>query len=280
MVKTIRNIVCILFPMLACMMMNSCQVIPVEDREWKVDSVRLTTQRALLVEYTGWRCPNCPRAAEKAHEMMESNPGGLVVVECHPATNGLTRPDRGGKDDYTCPEADEYYSYMSGMTDTPFPTGVFDFMPQSDGTYFTAESTWGAQMMRSCQREMQVDPIAEVTYDEESRKVHISVVLRLGETELKELQCVVWLTEDSIVGQQYMPDGSRVSDYVHNHVLRQVLTDLWGVTIPLEGVGAPSADVEGVVLEKVEARNANIVVLLMVDKKVLNVGTTPLVNEL
>lgn len=275
-----RNIVLFLFSMLACVLMNSCQVIAEADREFKVDSVKLSAQRALLVEYTGWRCPNCPRAAEKAHELMKSNPGGLIVVECHPASNGLTRPDRGGKDDYTCPEADEYYLYMSGMTDTPFPTGVFDFTPQADDTYFTDESSWGAQMMRSCQREMQVDAMAEATYDGESRKVHVGVALQLGETELREVQCVVWLTEDSIVGQQFMPDGSRVNDYVHNHVLRQVLTDLWGVTVPLEGEMVPSAEVDGVVLEKVEPKNANIVVLLMADKQVLNVSTCPLVIKL
>lgn len=280
MVKIIRNIVCVLVLILSCALMNSCQVIGEADREFKVDSVKQSAQRALLLEYTGWRCPNCPRAAEKAHELMASNPGGLIVVECHPATNGLTRPDRGGKDDYTCPEADGYYLYMSGMADTPFPTGVFDFTPQADGTYFTDENSWGAQMMRSCQREMQVDPIAEVTYDAESRKVNVSIAIRLGETELKELQCVIWLTEDSIVGQQFMPDGSRVKDYVHNHVLRQVLTDLWGVTIPVEGEYALSAEIEGVVLENVVAKNANIVVLLMANKQVLNVSTRPLVVDL
>lgn len=266
--------------MVACAMLNSCQVIAVDDREWKVDSMRIPdpaaiVRRALLVEYTGWRCPNCPRASNYAHELQESNPGGLIVVEFHPATNGLTRPDRGGKDDYTCPEADEYYLYMSGTTDTPFPTGVFDFMPQEDGTYFTDESTWGVQMLKSCQREVVVAPIASATVDAASREVQVDVTIVSVVESAAGLQCVVWLTEDSIIGQQY--EGMvKKSDYSHNHVLRQSLTNVWGLDVQLAGVPT-QVPVSGVVREDVVLQNAHIVVVLMREKQVLNCCEVPLV---
>ena len=241
----------------------------------RISSPDEIAQRALLVEYTGWRCPNCPRASHYAHELQNNNPGGLIVVELHPATNGLTRPDRGGKDDYTCPEADEYYLFMSGMTDTPFPTGVFDFMPQGDGTYFTDESTWGLQMLRSCQRPMVVAPTAKASVNAASREVQVDVtVIPVDEAELN-LQCVVWLTEDSIVGQQY--DGKeKKTDYVHNHVLRQSLAGVWGTDVLLAGEET-LVHVSDIVREGVALQNAHIVVALMHDKQVLNCCQVPLV---
>jgi hypothetical protein len=45
----------------------------------------------------------------------------------------------------------------------------------------------------------------------------------------------VWVLEDSIQAVQFMPDGSRDREYIHNHVLRKEANGMWGeeVTIAL-----------------------------------------------
>ena len=43
------------------------------------------------------------------------------------------------------------------------------------------------------------------------------------------------LIEDGLVVTQRQPDGSDNENYVHNHVLRDVITDVWGADIECTG---------------------------------------------
>ena len=54
---------------------------------------------------------------------------------------------------------------------------------------------------------------------------------------LRNAHLNVWLTESNITAMQLQPDGSNKTDYVHNHVLRHVLTPAYGEVV--------SADAEG-----------------------------------
>ena len=45
----------------------------------------------------------------------------------------------------------------------------------------------------------------------------------------------VYLIEDGIVAAQSLPDGSKDNEYVHNHVLRDVITDVWGAEVDCTG---------------------------------------------
>lgn len=255
--------------------LSGCQVIGEDDRYIRLEGSK-TDRVNLLVEYTGWRCPNCPKAANAAHELLEANDGNLVVVELHPALNGLTRPDRGGRDNYQCPEADVYYQYMGGTNVTPFPTGVLNFEKQPSGVFFTDYSAWGKAVHDGCLVVPEVK-VADVNavMDSETRELVVYVSIE-GESEtLHEVECVVWLIEDDIIGQQIMPDGHTEAAYSHNHVLRQVIGEVWGETVQVKKDEPTICMQYGQVLDQVEEENAYAVVLLMKDKRVLNcnIGT-------
>lgn len=250
--------------------LSGCQVIGEDDRYIRLEGSK-TDRVNLLVEYTGWRCPNCPLAANAAHDLLEANDGNLVVVELHPPLNGLTKPDLGNKDNYQCAEADVYYQYMGGTNVTPFPTGVLNFEKQPSGVFFTDYSAWGKAVHDGCL----VVPEVKVTdlnavMDSETRELVVYVSIE-GESEtLHEVECVVWLIENDIVGKQYMPDGSKNKEYSHNHVLRQVIGDVWGETVQVKKDESTIYMQYGQVLDQVEEENAYAVVLLMKDKRVLN----------
>lgn len=188
-----------LFIYMVILCLVSCEVIPEGERLIELP-VSFTGERThVLIEYTGFRCVNCPKAAETAHELQSLYGERLIVVAMHPASNPFTQ----GLYDYTCPAADSIYRWMGGTASTPFPTGNIN-MVATDGSYFMDPTEWPAAL---------------------SHAMEDTVV------NLSAFRKSYWLVEDSVPGVQAMPDGSVNTNYYHRHVLRAV-SDEANMTIP------------------------------------------------
>ena len=184
---------------LTAIILTGCELIPDGERYKPVDS-RTGTRCHVLIEFTGFRCVNCPEASELAQTLQETYEGKLVVVAMHPASNPFTQ----GKYDYTCPAADSIYQWMGGDASTPFPAGNIDMKPYN-GEWFVNSSQWPTMVYEAMQ-----------------------------ETEIPnpyQLKTSYWLVEDSVLGVQAMPEG--VNDhYYHRHVLRGVWEEEAAIVVP------------------------------------------------
>ena len=202
-----------LFYIVALVLLAGCQVIKEEERYIPFEQQTDNTRTHVLIEWTGFRCVNCPTAAELAHELTQIYDPQLIVVAMHPASNPFTQ----GLYDYTCPEADEYYALMGGNESTPFPKGNINFTP-SDGTYMLEPSQWAAELTKQMRDSVSINLQVTLAADSETRKVTISTSTNADTVNLYDL--TYWLVEDSIHGAQAMPDGTYNTDYYHRHVLR------------------------------------------------------------
>ncbi len=188
-----------LYIVLAALCLAGCELIPDEERYKPVDS-HTGTRCHVLLEFTGFRCVNCPAASELAQNLQQTYRGQLYVVALHPASNPFTQ----GKYDYTCPAADSIYQWMGGDASTPFPAGNVDMKPY-EGEWFANSSEWPTMVYEA-----------------------------MNETEIAnpdQLKTSYWLVEDSVLGVQAMPDG--VNDhYYHRHVLRGVWDEEAAIVVP------------------------------------------------
>lgn len=178
--------------MMIGLILCGCEVIDEKDRLLPVPMPTMSDGRAhVLVEFTGFRCVNCPSAAQTAQALKDIYDERLVVVALHPESNPFTQ----GTYDYTCPEADEVYRFMGGTATTPFPTGNIDMQATENG-YFIDPVEWTAQL-RTVMADTLWDPnsLYDISY---------------------------WLVEDSVLGAQAMPDGTVNMHYYHRHVLRAI----------------------------------------------------------
>ena len=73
--------------------------------------------------------------------------------------------------------------------------------------------------------------IANIAYDAASKTLNLDVSVTANESVTGRLQ--VWLTESGVVQQQYMPDGTKNNQYVHNHVLRASVNAPYGDPLTL-----------------------------------------------
>lgn len=243
----------------------SCEVIPEDDRYIPID-MEMTNRTTLLVEFSALKCVNCPDAAEEAHKLLEMYGDRLVVVEMHPATNSLTaaKPEW----DYTCEESDVYYTYFGGSNTTPFPTGVVN-MTKTDGSYFLAHSLWGAAYQESAGKISHIDIQHWVDYNEETGIVSFQADITNLSSAAMDIQYIVWLTEDSIIGPQLMPDGTLNQQYAHNHVLRDAITDVWGMPLAMDVYATQHLELSYTLPEKVNPAHCNIVSVVMKDGEVI-----------
>ena len=189
-----------IYIVLAALCLAGCELIPDEERYKPVDS-RTGTRCHVLLEFTGFRCVNCPAASDLAQNLQQTYEGKLYVVALHPASNPFTQ----GKYDYTCPAADSIYQWMGGNASTPFPAGNIDMMPY-EGEWFANTNQWPTMVYEA-----------------------------MNETEIPnpdQLKTSYWLVEDSVLGVQAMPDGTVNDHYYHRHVLRGVWDEEAAIVVP------------------------------------------------
>lgn len=200
-----------------------CEVIDEADQLIPVPMPRSGQRTHVLLEYTGFRCVNCPDATETANNLKALYGEQLVVVALHPATNPFTQ----GKYDYTCPEADQCYLFMGGTAATPFPTGNIN-IAKTDKGYFSDRSEWPTLLAQTAQDIVAPYLNATAVIDTTTRQVDIG----LDYTMPLEARIAVWLVEDSVMGVQAMPDGSVNMSYAHRHMLRTTAFDSpWGIPV-------------------------------------------------
>ncbi len=191
----------------------SCEVINEADRLIPMPLPANSEHRHVLIEFTGFRCVNCPEAAQTAQALKEAYPNQLYVVAMHPASNPFTQ----GKYDYTCPAADSIYQLLGGTSTTPFPAGNID-LDLYEESYLAGPEQWTTMVY-----EAMTDTVAPYLYaSAKADSIQREIQVTPQYTANDDLQIAYWLIEDSVLGVQAMPDGSVNMNYYHRHLLRAV----------------------------------------------------------
>lgn len=209
------------------LVLTGCEVIPEDNRLIHVAVEGSTSRTHVLLDFTGFRCVNCPLAAQTAQDLTELYCDQLIVVSLHPASNPFTQ----GLYDYTCPAADSIYLALGGTASTPFPTGNVDLL-KTDERVFYDHAEWPA-LVQSRLRDS-IAPVLRVEASLDTSSLSVSTTVYLSADSTMQARLAIWLTEDSIHGVQAMPDGSVNTDYIHRHMLRTTAFESpWGIPITL-----------------------------------------------
>ena len=204
-------------------------IIPPKDTTATDPTVPSNIRTALLIDFSGWKCVNCPDAAEQAHELLSIYGQQLVVLEAHPAANKLTASNK-PEYDYTCPAADSLYKTMGGNITTPLPIGSVNMKAKEGGTFLMNVGEWAGAVQSAVKQYHSADIHLRIGEQD-------SIICNIYNWSAQTLACnlYVWLTEDSVVSAQYFPDGP-INNYMRNHLLRDAISSPNGesLTLPAE----------------------------------------------
>lgn len=199
--------------------LTACDNIDENDRYIEIPAAKVA-RTVLLEEFTGQRCPNCPEGHKVAHDLVSSYGANIIPVSIHCSRQSISESNTSVVG-LAIPEGAELYK-MAGSPD--LPSGVIDRKTEP-----LDRSQWPNTVRDEIETESFVT--ISLTPDVSDGNIHVSVALESSQA-YTNTRLNVWLTEDNIVAYQ-INGRDNIEDYVHNHVLRAVASDVSGDAVQL-----------------------------------------------
>ena len=209
--------------------LTACSNIDENERLIYVEPAEVN-RPVLIEDFTGQACVNCPNATAAIHELQETYGEENVIavaIHCGPFAHLRSNMGNAFLSDLGTKLGDEYYTHwnIEAQPGVKINRGA----PIYDTNQYAA----------AVANELKKTSTVHFDAVEFSNN---AVLVDLSSSDRVEGRLQVWIVEDSINAknpqtkyQQFMPDGSRRQDYVHNHVFRASLTnDAYGEPVTLE----------------------------------------------
>lgn len=271
----------ILFPTLALAAIfgiTSCKEIPplVDFSEPTVlarDTTYVTTdfptnpvKNVLIEDVSGVKCNNCPKAADKAHEIQDHNDEGRVVVLTLHSTDfgNFTSPYADSRDTFNTEDATQIVKNLHQGSVAGLPTGCVDrkiFPPETQA--LSAFATWETKVNQQLLETPKAVIDLEVIKGQ-GRMITANVKTTFLEKDETPVFLSVFIAESHILSKQKMPDNSYNNDFEHNSILRKAVTTYSGLKLA-DNVEAGRVFEKGFEIElpaKYVMENCSIVVLV------------------
>ena len=241
-------------------------------------STQPQNRNVIIEEFTGRNCQFCPDGHRIANLIMANNPGRVWAVNIH----------AGGFSPVTYPNMNttDGTAITSGFGIGGFPAGHVNRSTAND----LGRDQWESHTNTQLAQQAEVNVAGFVTLNHATRTAEITVeVYYTANSSQSTNYLTIMMLQDSILGSQsgnyYNPSQMLNGQYVHQHVLRDVVTSTWGdeispttagtlitknytYQIP-ESIGAPNG---------VEVDLNNILFLAFVSEKYDGTPTRPILN--
>ncbi len=202
------------------------------------------TRKVLLEDYTGHTCGNCPRAAEKAEELIGIYKSKLVVLANH-VSKTFAAPKGKYLEDFRDVTATEWDVFF-GMSGAGLPKGTVNRMLIS-GAYPQNYSSWASNVQTELNKPQSVKLDVYTTFDPGQKLLNVKVLTTFKTAIASNVNLSMVLTYDSLVTNQtdYTPpsgvtvvDGDRRPDYLFDHIMVKSLNGTWGQLIKASPIAA------------------------------------------
>lgn len=246
------NIISLLSAAVVFFVLNSCDKIsepfvihnePIDTSACpapKFPAVTVHYKRALLEDYTGHDCPNCPRAGMIAADLKEQYKDSVVVMAVHAgffartsATNPLLAYD-------FKTEAGTEWDLFYKISAVGNPNGMVNRIGYPQSQHVLTPSSWANAIKNTIDDASLMDLQLITEYNQTDNKLCIhSKTTFLSSISGRTLNLSVVITEDSIVSPQKNSDPSvgptpNINNYIHMHVMRGAVNGINGVPILLK----------------------------------------------
>lgn len=189
------------------------------------------TQRAFLEKYTGVACKNCPAADDIIHTSMEKYGDLLNVASVH--YSDFAVPLNSSDPDLRTEKGDIWGETFVG-TSPSLPSSILNRQKVGSAwDIFNPGGGFDDKVDAILERESPIGILIEA--NESSNQYYADVHLQFFETITEPLTITVLVIEDDIHTSQ-IRGKEQLNDYQQNHVLREIITDAWGMDVEADGM--------------------------------------------
>jgi len=189
----------------------------------------------LLEDFTGHTCGNCPRAAEKAEELLTKYSDSIIVIANHVGGFAATKPKY--MEDFT-DAASNAWDAKLGMAGAGLPQGAVNRV-QAPG-YPQAYTSLATLIQSELKKPQTVKLDVTTTYDSTQKLLNVKVFTTFKAALPFNVGLIMVLTQDSIIASQtdyapppgaYVINGDRRPYYHFDHMMIKSLNGEWGQVI-------------------------------------------------
>ncbi len=183
----------------------------------------------LLEEFTGKGCTNCPKGSREIENLLVTNPNNLIAVSIHAGFFANPLQFNLGQYDLRAPQSQELLELLGPIDG--YPSGVVN-RTAVNGSIQLSANQWASAITQQLQTAPAVELSISKTYDANTRELNVTVSGIAKQSVSGDLRLSVMLTESGIIdAQDDQEAGGIVPNYVHNHVLRNMLTPASGTPV-------------------------------------------------
>ncbi len=199
----------------------------------------ITSDRVILVEeFTGVGCQNCPGGSAELENLLSIYPDNLIAVTIHAgffASEVQWHPDQ--KFDFRTAVGNSLVDDYFGGAPFAYPSATVNREKTQTGSFFIPLTQWPASISAELEEGSNVDLKMERTYDATTRtlEVEVDILAKLPE----DARISVIITESGIIDYQKdlnAPGDGWIENYVHKHILRDMITPFDGEVISPTGI--------------------------------------------
>lgn len=191
------------------------------------------SQRTIIEKYTGVRCVNCPNADQSISAAVSQYGGRLIAVSIHDSSS-FTRPINSGDPRLSTEDGNAWSNYFGVRAAGEYPAALVSRTPNgSTWDLFNPTSGINTRVDQIVADDANIAVAVGARTNDGS--VDITVNLEFIQAYSQQLTVTLLIMEDGLKVTQRQADGSDDENYIHNHVLRDVITDLWGADVNCTG---------------------------------------------
>jgi len=190
-------------------------------------STDIQKKKILLEEFTGLNCGWCPEGHLVGKQLLNALPGQAFAVNIH--AGHYSEPST-GQADYRTDEGIALATFFNTESGG-YPCGTVNRFDIGDGQYILSRSNWIPVAKALNQQDAPVNLYVDSKYDGLTKTLSVTVEgYFTGDVPADSAQRlnVLW-TQDDIVG--YQNGGGAGDNYVHEHMLRGYISQMFGDTI-------------------------------------------------
>ncbi len=211
------------FLLLAVLFITSCEEVGPSI------NIEPPMRKVIMEEFTGVRCTNCIDAHIKTEALLDQHGDNLIVISIH--TGFFAGPLNESIQDFNTTEGPELDAFLGPVSSFPSASINRQLFTGEDGLVL-GSSKWAGYITSELSKASPVALAVATSYDQSTRELTVRPEITLFQDITDPVSITVMITENNIIDAQ-LSDNGTIPDYVHKHVLRDVLTNVEGN--PLSG---------------------------------------------
>ena len=189
-------------------------------------------KNALVEDFTGHKCGNCPAAAAELKNLEASYGIKIIPVAVHAGFYALTNATY--STNFQTPTGNDYDTQF-GNSAAGNPNGLINRTGYGTASYIKQWSSWGSAIAQQIAIPADFKISIKNNFNTGTNLLNTDVTVKALSSLSGQYKLVVLLTEDLIIAEQLdysKPSGSQfIPNYEFNHVLRGAINSSWGDAI-------------------------------------------------